>query len=89
MRAAFALAYLIATTGASFADSLPVIVIPGRPDVRRRGLLAVAGAEGRGPELVALRRRGARDDVLLQPLGALLTKPGREAGRLLLMLPGR
>jgi len=33
MRAAFALAYLIATTGASFADSLPVIVIPGRPGV--------------------------------------------------------
>jgi hypothetical protein len=33
MRAAFALAYLIATTGAAFADSLPVIVIPGRPGV--------------------------------------------------------
>jgi hypothetical protein len=27
------LAYLIATTGAAFADSLPVIVIPGRPGV--------------------------------------------------------
>jgi hypothetical protein len=33
MRAAFALAYLVANTGASFADSLPVVVIPGRPGV--------------------------------------------------------
>jgi hypothetical protein len=33
MRAAFALAYLIAATGAAFADSGPVIVIPGRPGV--------------------------------------------------------
>jgi hypothetical protein len=33
MRAAIALAFLIATTGAALADSGPVIVIPGRPGV--------------------------------------------------------
>ena len=33
MRAVFALAYLIATSGGAVADSLPVIVIPGRPGV--------------------------------------------------------
>jgi hypothetical protein len=33
MRVAFALAFLIATNGTVFADSLPVIVIPGRAGV--------------------------------------------------------
>src|SRR3984893_14459367 len=33
MRAAFALALLIATTSTALADSAPVIVIPGRPGV--------------------------------------------------------
>jgi hypothetical protein len=33
MRAAFSLAFLIASTWSALADSLPVIVIPGRPGV--------------------------------------------------------